>query len=193
MEFRYINECYCDVTTTPCVIISALIRFSPMRLAHSRRAYLIVVCAWLVHSISWFLPVIKLDGKHGAAYEPLRGWIAFRAALSPVLPYGDLHVDTWYHVVFSTLSAVTTLLFVLGSPWVAWFGSRRLQTACAFVAASAFIFNSYWYVLFHSDKALSIGYFLWLLSFALLSAGLFGLSSYCVAEKSGQANRAETN
>ena len=77
----------------------------------------------------------------------------------------------------STLSAATTLLFIVGSPLVVWRGSRSVQKTSAWVAAAAFVVNSHWYVLFGSDrKGLSIGYFFWWVSFGLLAVGLFGLS-----------------
>ena len=136
-----------------------------------------VAFAWLVHIISWFLPVVKLGGQHSELYGPIRGWFAFRVALSPVWPYEDFHMDHWYNSVLSVASAVTTILFIVVSPWVVWRGSRGVRKAFAWVSSAAFILNSHWYILFGSDrKQLSVGYFLWWLSFILLAIGLFGLS-----------------
>jgi hypothetical protein len=98
-------------------------------------------------------------------------------SLSSVLPSGDFHAEKWYYAVLSTLSGITTMLFILGSPWVVWRGSRLAQNACAWVAASAFVLNSHWYVLFSSDrKDLRLGYFIWWLSFGVLAIGLFDFS-----------------
>lgn len=142
---------------------------SPMGTIRMHKCNLLIAFAWVVHCASWFLPVLKISGA-----KSIRGWIAFRAALSVIWPYEDLHFDTWYYATLSTFSAVTTLLFVIGSPWVVCCGSRSVRKASALVAALAFIINSHWYILFGSDrKDLSSGYFLWWASFGLLSFGLF--------------------
>ena len=140
----------------------------------TRKPYLLISGAWLVHAVAWFLPVIK-DGvtfPHG-----LPGWQAFRVAASPVWPIEDIHFEAWYYALLSATSAVTTLLFIFGSVWVVLHGSRALRRASAWTATFAFIFNAYWYVLFGSDrKDFRIGYFLWWLSFLLVAQGLFALS-----------------
>jgi hypothetical protein len=97
----------------------------------------------------------------------LPGWEAFRVAASSVWPYSvfpcqRVTADTWYYAVLSTISAVTTPLFILGSVWVVTRGSGTLRRASAWIATSAFIVNAHWYVLNGSDrKDLRIGYFLW--------------------------------
>ena len=151
------------------------------------KPHLVIACAWMLHAISWFLPVIKPGGLFTA-----RGWFAFLVALSSIWDSG--HFDAWYYVALSAISAVTTLLFVVGSPWVVWRGSRSACNASAWVATVAFVVNSHWYVLSGSDrKDLSIGYFLWWLSFSLLAIGLFGLSSQSRIDEHGQMNCAEAN
>jgi hypothetical protein len=75
------------------------------------------------------------------------------------------------------MSAATTLLFVLGSMWVVWAGSRAVRRASAWIAASSFIVNAQWFLHFGSDRIdLRVGYFLWWFSFLLLAIGLFQLS-----------------
>jgi hypothetical protein len=162
-----------------------------MAIGNLRRPYLVIASAWLLHAVSWSLPVVRLGGNHARLFGPAQGWFAFRVALSAVWPYEDMHFDAWYYAALSTLSAATTLLFIVGSPWVVWRGSRPVQNACAWAAAVAFVVNSDWYVLFGSDrKDLSIGYFLWWLSFSLLAIGLFGLSKHRKAFEDRQANHA---
>ena len=79
--------------------------------------------------------------------------------------------------VLSTISAATTLLFILGSVWVVSHGSNTLRHGVAWIATSAFIVNAHWYVLFGSDrKDLRIGYFLWWFSFLFIGLALFDLS-----------------
>jgi len=120
------------------------------------------------------LPVVK-EGV--TLPQGLPGWQAFRVAACAVWPYEGFTIDKWYNVALSTISAATTIFFVLGSGWVIAIGSRGLRRASAWIAASAFIVNAHWVVRFGSDRMdLRIGYFLWWLSFILLVLGLFRLS-----------------
>jgi len=139
-----------------------------------RKPYLLIIGAWLVHTVAWFLPVLKegVTFPHG-----LLGWEAFRVAASAVWPYENIEFEARYYAVLATISAVTTPLFIFSSVWVVLRGTRALRHVSAWVATIAFIFNVHWYVLFGSDrKNLRIGYFLWWLSFLLVALGLFALS-----------------
>lgn len=166
-----------------------------MTLSNLRRANRLIACAWVIHAVSWFLPVVRVG-----SYGSVRGWTAFSVAMAAVWPSAGVHAEKWYYAVISTLSAVistlsavTTVLFVLGSPWVVWRGSRSVQNSSAWAAAIAFVFNAHWYVLFGTDrKDLSIGYFLWWLSFSLLAIGLFGLSSQRAAGIRGEQSQLAT-
>ena len=136
-----------------------------------KRPHILLSCAWLLHTAAWLLPVVKGGTQlpHG-----LPGWEAWRVSFAAVWPYEGASFDAWYWAVLSTVSAVTTLFFVLGSPLVILRGSHSLLRASAWVAASAFVINSYWYIFFGSDRAsLRIGYFVWWLSFMFLAVGLF--------------------
>ena len=140
-----------------------------------RRPHLLISAGWLLHALAWFLPVFKggVTFPHG-----LPGWQAFRVAASHVWPYEGIKSEEWYYAVLSTISAVTTPLFILGSVWVVSHGSSTLRRASAWIATSAFIVNAHWYALFGSDrKDFRIGYFLWWFSFLLVGLGLFGLST----------------
>ncbi|MCI0347903.1 MAG: hypothetical protein L0Z53_00625 [Acidobacteriales bacterium] len=138
------------------------------------KAHVLISGAWVIHATAWFLPVVK---RGVSLPEGLPGWEAFRVASCAVWPCEGMNFDSWYGAVLSTISAVTTLLFVLGSPWVLLYGSRSLQRASAWLAATAFIINAHWYLIFGSDRSdLRIGYFLWWLSFMLLALGLFDLA-----------------
>jgi hypothetical protein len=142
-----------------------------MAFSKLRRPHLLISGAWLLHAAAWFLPVVKDSVR---LPEGLPGWQAFRLASCAVWPCDGVSFDTWYGVVLSTVSAVTTLLFIFGSPWVVARGSRPLWLASAAAAAIAFIANAHWFVLLESSRSdLRIGYFLWWLSFALLAVGLF--------------------
>src|SRR5215475_11712789 len=99
-----------------------------------RRHQLFILAAWLAYLVSWFLPVIK----EGVTFpQGLPGWEAFRVAASPVWPTG-ISVEGWYNAVLSTVSALTTVLFIAGSVWIC-FGSSALRRTSAWVASGAFI------------------------------------------------------
>jgi hypothetical protein len=138
--------------------------------------------AWIVHVASWFLPACRVQDI-GA---PVAGWKAFRLAACAIWPSEEVQFQTVHHEVLATLSVITTLFFVLCSPWVVLRGSRLLRRWSAWVAAAAFIFNMHWIILFGPQRSqLAIGYFLWLLSFLLLAIGLF-VSSRLVVSVSEQ-------
>src|SRR5262249_36395202 len=94
-----------------------------------------------------------------------------------VWPYHGTYIEGWYNVVLSTLSAVTTVLYLLGSVWAVLHGPGTLRRISAWVFAGAFFINGHWYIRFGSDRmSLEIGYFLWWFSYGLLALGLFLLS-----------------
>ena|SRR6516164_7668581 len=107
------------------------------------------------------------------------GW---QGAKSPdgcaVWSCADISIDKWHKTALFTTSAVTTLLFVPGSVWAVWGGSRALRRPSAWIATLAFVVNAHWYVLYGGSarQDLRIGYFLWWLSFLLLALGPFDLS-----------------
>lgn len=130
----------------------------------------LILTAWVVHAAAWFLPAIKAHDFQ----PPLPGWKAFRHASCPILPCKGIEFDTQWHAVLSTISVVTTLFFVLWSPWVAIGGSRSLRRFSAWAAATAFVVNSHWIFIFGSERSeLAIGFYLWWFSFLLLAIGLF--------------------
>jgi hypothetical protein len=131
-----------------------------------RRSSLLIALAWLLNASAWFLPAVS-GGKLGPT---MRGFEAFLMALSAVMP-GNLH--TGYDAPLAILSVSTSLLFVIGSPWVIFRGTRKLRRVSAWVAAVAFAFNAHWN---GWGLGLGIGYFFWWSSFAVLAAGLFDLT-----------------
>jgi len=151
-----------------------------------RRAHLLILVAWLLHAAAWFLPVVK---DMATFPSELPGWEAFRAASGAVWPYEGIHFNSGFSAVLATVSAVATVVFIFGSPWVVLRGSHSLGRASAWATATAFIVNAHWYVLFGRDRSdLRIGYFLWWFSFLLLAIGLFDLAGRPRAEfKKSQA------
>jgi hypothetical protein len=137
-----------------------------------KRPRIFIAGAWLLQVVAWFLPVVK----EGVTFpQGLPGSQAFRVAACAVWPYEGWSIEGWYNAVLSTVSAVTTVLFLLGSIWIILRGSRRLRHASAWIAASAFVVNAHWCVRIGSNRipGLRIGYFLWWLPFMLLALGLF--------------------
>lgn len=140
------------------------------------RRHLVIATAWLLHAVSWFLPAVSgfLGGRldHG-----IPGWDVFLAQTCTLLPCEGTSADPWYGKTLSVIGVVTTVLFVLVSPWVVLRASRRLRRAAALVAAGAFVVNSQWYVFYVPVRSdLGAGYFLWCASFAVLAIGLFWLA-----------------
>jgi hypothetical protein len=145
-----------------------------------------ILAAWLLHAIAWFLPV----EKNGVRFpKGLPGWEAFRVACYAIWPDEGLHYYAWrnawhegvWQASLATASAITTVLFLFGSPWVVLRGSFSLRRVSAWIAMSAFVINTHWYVLSGSASSafggldLRVGYFLWCLSFVVLALGLFVL------------------
>lgn len=101
----------------------------------------------------------------------MAGWQAFVWACLAAWP-GQLG-SKWYLPVLAALSVLTTLLFIVGSPWVVLRGTRSLLRASASVALAAFLLNAWWLVWL---PGLGVGYFVWWGSFVLLAIGLFGVA-----------------
>ena len=150
------------------------------------RRHLVIAAAWLLHAASWFLPTVK--GFLGSRLDHgIPGWSVFLAQTCALRPCGGASVDPWYGTAISVIGVVTTVLFVLVSPWIVWRASQKLRRTVALVAAGAFVVNSQWYVFYVPDRSdLGVGYFLWCASFALLAIGLFWLAETSNVTESGQ-------
>jgi hypothetical protein len=152
-----------------------------------KRPHLLISAAWLLNGAAWFLPVVTSVGG-GEIGPPINGANAFFMAASAVIP--GQFFGTTYEAVLATLSVLTTLFFIVGSPWVVLRGTRSLRRESAWAAAAAFLFNAHWYIHLRPDgwiSALGIGYFLWWSSFTVLAMGLFDLAGRSNAAESGQA------
>ena len=129
---------------------------------------LTTVLAWAAAALftaSWFLPVL----------EDVPGWMAFRFALAPLVPYrhvGHVGDNGWEDAVPGVLSALTNVVFVI--LLVLW-ATRRSPRPGMFVriTLACFLLNLYWFVNVWRDHALNdllFGYYVWLAAFALLLA-----------------------
>lgn len=132
--------------------------------------------AWLMHAVAWFLPATR--GRQGLEINTVvSGWEAFLVAAWSIFPHDGRPFDVPFRRLLIALSILSTILFIFASPWIVWRAPRRFQRASAWAAVAAFTINVQWYVISLSENpGLSIGYFLWWWSFALLAIGLFDLS-----------------
>ncbi|MES1264826.1 MAG: hypothetical protein ABUU24_04135 [Variovorax sp.] len=120
--------------------------------------------AWLAAAAflaSWFLPVL----------DDVPGWMAFRYALAPMIPYRNAGTLSWEDNVPQVLSALTNVMFLV------LFGLRlakqmfrpgmfvRVSLACV-------LLNLYWFVMAWRDSQglsdLKYGYYVWLMAFVLM-------------------------
>jgi hypothetical protein len=109
---------------------------------------------------SWFMPVL----------EDVPGWMAFRYALSPLVPYSAGAEQTWEDSVPQVLSALTNVVFVI---LFALQVCRQTMRPGLFVriTIACVLLNLYWFVKGwreHNLDDLLPGYYLWLLAFALM-------------------------
>jgi len=126
---------------------------------------IISTLAWLAalaFLASWFLPVL----------DDVPGWMAFRYALAPMIPFRDAISMPWEDNVPQVLSALTNLVFViLFALWVA----KQMFRPGLFVriALACLLLNLYWLVKAWRDDGLAdllYGYYVWLSAFALMLA-----------------------
>jgi hypothetical protein len=142
-----------------------------MHLRKIRRANIPILIAWVLHVSAWLVPAVNIFGLR------FQGWQAFLVSVRAFWPSTHSDFEGWYGWMLASVSAITTLLFVLGSPRIVLRGSRGLRGVSASVAAGAFVLNTHWYIFWGSKRSeLTTGYFLWLLSFAVLAIGLFDLT-----------------
>jgi hypothetical protein len=154
------------------------------------RPRLVISVAWLLNGSSWFLPTVTGvgGGKIGA---PIRSVEAFLMATSAAWP--GQSIGTGFEAVLAILSVLTTLLFILGSPWAVLRGTRSLRRFSAWVAAASFLFNAHWYIRLRPSgwiSGLGVGYFMWWWSFAVLAIGLFDLAGRNSGAESTQGQAA---
>jgi hypothetical protein len=130
---------------------------------YSRTAKLLAWLAAAAFAASWYLPV--LDG--------VPGWMAFRHALAPLVPFRDAGAASWEDSVPQVLSALTNAVFViLFALWLA----RQMFRPGLFVRISlaCVLLNLYWFVLAWRERGsvadLRLGYYVWMLAFLLLFA-----------------------
>ena len=130
--------------------------------AETRLARILGWTAAAAFTASWFLPVLK----------DVPGWMAFRYALAPLVPFRDLGSNGWEDAAPQVMSALTNVAFIV--LFVLW-ASKRSPRPGMFVriAIACFILNLYWFVTAWRDDSagdLLVGYYVWVAAFALLLA-----------------------
>jgi hypothetical protein len=155
-----------------------------------KRPHLLIAVAWLLNGAAWFLPIVThvFGGRIGPAIIGVDAFVMATSAVWPRQFFG-----TAYEAVLTTLSVLTTLFFIVGSPWAVFRGTPSLRRLSAWVAAAAFLFNAHWYIRLRPDRWISdlgVGYFLWWLSFSVLAIGLFDLAGRNNAAESTQRQAA---
>jgi hypothetical protein len=118
--------------------------------------------AALAFLASWFLPVL----------EDVPGWMAFRYALAPMIPFRDAVSMPWEENVPQLLSALTNVVFIM---LAALSLAKQMFRPGLFVriALACLLLNLYWFVKAWRDDGLAdllYGYYVWLSAFALMLA-----------------------
>jgi hypothetical protein len=121
--------------------------------------------AWTAATLfvaAWFLPVLA----------DVPGWMAFRFALAPIVPYHDAPETPWDDAAPQAMSALTNVVFVI--LFVLW-ATRQTPRPGMFVrmTLACFLINLYWFVNAWRENAvkeLLAGYYVWVAAFALLLA-----------------------
>jgi hypothetical protein len=118
----------------------------------------------VLFAASWFLPVL----------QDLPGWMAFRYALAPLVPFRDRDSSSmdWQDSVPQLMSALTNVVFII---LFALWATKQSPRPGLFVriALACLLLNLYWFVTAWRDHALKdllSGYYVWLAAFALLLA-----------------------
>jgi len=122
------------------------------------------VLAWTAAALfvaSWFLPVL----------EGVPGWMAFRYALAPLVPFRDAAQSmAWEDAVPHTLSALTNLVFAI--VFVLWaIGQSPRPGMFVRITLACCLLNLYWFVSAWRDDSLEdllSGYYAWLAAFTLM-------------------------
>jgi len=123
------------------------------------------ILAWAAaatFAASWFLPVL----------DDVPGWMAFRYALAPLVPFRDAGVMTWDESAPQVMSSLTNVVFVI--LFGLWVSNQAVRPGLFVrIAIACFLMNLYWLVSAwreHGLDDLLIGYYVWLAAFALLLA-----------------------
>lgn len=126
-----------------------------------------LLAAAAANVLGWILPVV----------DDYRGWQAFRVAFSPLWPYEQFRIPAGHLVYLSVASALTNVLFLVIAAALLRGVHRQRARWLLWVAAAATLLNLHWPLSMQgSGVHLEIGYFVWVVSFLLLTLAAFFLS-----------------
>jgi hypothetical protein len=129
-----------------------------------------MLAAGSVRNLAWLAAACFLAGWFLPAAAEVPGWMAFRYALSPLWPYGSSEPQGGEDVAPQVLSALTNVVFVVMLAQLI-VGKVRRPGLFFRVAIACFVMNLYWFVQMLRDGSvheLWIGYYVWMVAFALL-------------------------
>ena len=128
----------------------------------TKRLDILVWIAMAAFTASWFMPVL----------DDVPGWMAFRYALAPLVPYDGVGNLSAEDSVPQILSALTNIVFVIMA--ALWVTNQRMRTGLFVrVGLACFLLNLYWPVKAIREGGLGdilFGYYVWEAAFALLLA-----------------------
>lgn len=132
------------------------------------RPRVLLLLAFAMQLVAWFVPVHR-DGI--TLRSGLPGWEAWWFSTTTVLHPIAEHI-TWWLWILCAVSSLSTALFLLAVPFLLW--KRKLFRFSAWIAALSCVVNAHWIFTFASTwSELRPGYYLWWLSFGVLSAAFF--------------------
>jgi hypothetical protein len=124
----------------------------------------LLALAATVYVIAWFLPVY--EGGTTLANGGVPGWEALKVALGPL---GGIDAGDSVLVSFLAIaSGFTNIVVLLGVPMLLARPPRNPRRLTVVLTVAAAL-NTFWISQFDSLTDLRAGYYLWVLSFALLA------------------------
>lgn len=123
-----------------------------------------------IRNLGWLAAACFIAGWLLPAAAEVPGWMAFRYAFSPVWPYGSSDSQPVEDAVPQVLSALTNVAFLLLFAKL-MFGRVKRPGLFLRITIACFVLNLYWFVQMLRDGSvhdLWIGYYVWVLAFALM-------------------------
>ena len=125
----------------------------------------LLLAAWAMFAVSWFLPVVVEKPVTGSMFSPQVdfGWEAFLYAL------------TGWGGPVGSISALTNVLMLVTGVWVYRKRASRARWAAPLMVVAAAVNALYWpsWVMSEGDMALRLGFVAWAGSFTLAGSALW--------------------
>jgi hypothetical protein len=130
-----------------------------MRAMNAPRATLLA--GIVAYVLGWILP----------AAADVRGWRAFGLALSPLWSADEFADEPVWFLILMVASALTNAVFIALAVLLARGGKPKVVL---WAAAAATLLNLHWVITMEADRRyLASGYFVWIVSFALLALAAY--------------------